>query len=330
MMKFFLRIMNKMTHNNIDDISRVLMNKEKKEESYLTYWSRPKKINSIKYFKESFSNEKIAIILQGQILCDDHFTLETVKLYSALYPKSPIIVSTWYDELKNKKKEIELIEKEKNVFMVYSDYPSVSGHGHINYQRKNTLAGIEYAEQIGCEYVLKTRTDQRLYANDTILFLKTLVDTFPLTIQAEAKGRIAVCSLSTIKNRLYNICDMLLFGYIEDLKRYFSPKEASDLPQNMVWPNEFKDPVAFARIRPGEIYFATHYIENCGFELKWTFEDSDYFRNNLFIVFDSESVDQFWPKYNRKEYMWRSYNTDKFDLASFKDWYIHQNRGENL
>lgn len=303
------------------DVESLLAILNKDKEYYYTYAKRPVNINNINYRSPSFSACEIGIVIQGQIILKDHFTLQTIELYHKLYPYCPIIVSTWSDEDKT---EIMKIKNIDNVHIVLSDYPKVSGHGHINYQRLNSMKGIIKAKELGCKYVLKNRTDQRLCANNVILYLKNLIDRFPLTIKCNAKGRIAVCSLSTLKDRLYNICDMLLFGYTEDLLMYFSPKEAPAFFGDSTLPDEVKDPVAYAQARPGEIFFATNYIENCGFELKWTFEDSDYYRNNLFIVFNTESVDQFWPKYGKKEYLWRSYSSNPHEIATFEDWFVHQ------
>lgn len=314
----FKNYKSKVQSNELEEIME-LLNQDK--DYYYTYAKRPRCTDEISYRSPSYSSSKIGIVIQGQIIVKDHFTLETVKLYHKLYPECPIIVSTWNDE---DEQELEQIGNVENTYIVKSDYPEISGHGHINYQRLNSMNGILKAGELGCEYVLKNRADQRLYANNVILYLKTLVDRFPLTIKCNAKGRIAVCSLSTMKNRLYNICDMLLFGYTEDMLKYFSPKEAPYYPKDTKVPDERLHPVEYAKIRQGEIYFATNYIENCGFELKWTFEDSDYYRNNLFIIFDTESVDQFWPKYGSKEYLWRSYTSYPHEMATFEDWLVHQ------
>lgn len=307
---------------NIENIMSCL---SKDKENYYTYARRPINVKNVNYRSPSYSSKEIAIVLQGQIIVKDHFTLQTVELYHRLYPESIIIVSTWDNE---NAEELALIKKIHNTHIVKSVYPSVSGHGHINYQRLNSMNGILKAKELGCKYVLKSRTDQRLYANNVILFFKELIEKYPLTINCNAKGRIAVCSLSTLKDRLYNICDMLLFGYIEDMLKYFSPAEAPEFIEGSL-PDENIDPIGFAKARPGEIYFATHYIENCGFRLKWTFDDSDYYRNNLFIVFNSESVDQFWPKYGHKEYLWRSYISNPHEIVTFEDWFVHQENMES-
>lgn len=286
--------------------------------NYYTYWIRPKNTDDIRYGEESFSDERIGIVLQGQVIVKDHFTLKTIELYHRLYYKSPIILSTWANE---NKEEINKIRTIGNVYVIENEYPSISGHGHINYQRKSSINGIKKAKELRCEYVLKSRTDQRMCGKNAIKYLVNLIENYPLTIECKAKKRIAVCSLSTLKNRLYNICDMLLFGDIDDVLLYFNPPEAPSFNDKL--PDE-ENYIDYAKARPGEIYFATHYIENCGFDLKWTFEDSDYYRNNLFIVFNSEAVDQFWPKYNFKEYKWKSYTNYPHEIVSFEEWFMNQ------
>lgn len=294
--------------------------KESNSQWFKTYWERPKYSKIINYHTNAYSSKKIGIILQGPLLIENDFTIETVRLYRHLYAECPIIVSTWKGENESCLKKLKKIER---VYVIQSDLPTISGHGNINYQKVSTIAGIEYAKELGCSYVLKSRTDQRLYANNNIEFFYKLVNIFPLKMECNAKKRIIVCSLSTIRNRLYNLCDMLLFGDIEDMWKYFSPPDAPSYIEGSL-PDEKNDPVGFAQMRPGEIYFATHYIESCGFKLKWTYEDSDFFRNSMFIVVDSEAIDQFWPKYNRKEYMWRNYLGNKYDIVGFKEWLINQ------
>lgn len=316
LLKLAIKRVNKIKEENLNDY---LISVEKEQAAFTTYWNRPKYSEDICAFSQSYSNPSIAIILQGPILRQNDFTLETVKLYHRYYPACPIVVSTWDDEPETIIKEITEIGS--NVFVVQSKKPENRGWGNINYQRRSSCAGINFAESLGCEYTLKSRTDQRIYSSNSMLFFKSLIDMFPLKVKTSARGRIAVCGLSTIKNRLYNICDMLLFGYTEDIKRYFSPPETDKMPEDNP-PDEFLHPVEYAMFRPGEIFFASHYIESLGYRLRWTFEDSDYFRNELFVVFDAENIDLFWPKYNRKEYRWRSYSADKYDIVTYKDWFI--------
>ena len=295
---------------------------EKHSNYFNTYWSRPKKSIEINYTTKAISFKNVGIVIQGPLLLKDNFTVETVKLYKKNYPECPVIVSTWKNEDNNTLNNI----KSLGAVVVVSDYPEIQGHERVNYQKRSSLLGIKKAKKLGCEYVLKTRTDQRIYANNVMEYFKDLVEQFPLKIKTRANKRIICCSLSTIKNRLYNISDMLLFGDIDDMELYFNPCDAPNTESGLKIYDEKKEQVKWAKTRPGEIYFSTNYIENCGHKLKWTYQDSDYYRNQLFIVVDSEAIDLFWPKYTRREYMWRSYTGLPFETVGFKDWFIEQFR----
>ena len=86
------------------------------------------------------------------------------------------------------------------------------------------------------------------------------------------------------KNRLYNVCDMYLFGYIEDMEKYFDVPVAENLPSDFTYRG--LNAIEYSKLEPGEIYFAVNYLRSIGHYIKWTGEDSDYVRNNYFIVMD--------------------------------------------
>src|ERR1035437_1783485 len=52
-------------------------------------------------------NGSVAIILQGALLRENRFTLETVRTYRKLYPEATVIVSTWEGEDTEEIKSIE-------------------------------------------------------------------------------------------------------------------------------------------------------------------------------------------------------------------------------
>lgn len=320
MKKIIKKIHNKLFYKKKEWVDKSYKKREWNSPFFKTYWYRPKKTDSINYLSQSDSSKSIGIVLQGPLLLKDNFTVETVKLYKKLYSDSPVIVSTWKDEDSN------TIEKLKKIgaIIVLSNYPKIQGHERVNYQKYSSLAGIKKAKKMGCNYVLKSRTDQRIYGNNVMNYFKNLIAYFPIKISTKANKRIICCSLSTIKNRLYNISDMLLFGDIEDMELYFSPNDAANTESGLKIYDEKKEQVKWAQSRPGEIFFSTNYLENCGHQLKWTYEDSDYYRNQLFIVVDAEAIDLFWPKYTRREYMWRSYTGEPFETVGFKDWFNDQ------
>lgn len=285
--------------------------------SYWTYTTRPDVSNGVSRGNNSFSDPSIAIMLQGPILYKRDFTVETVKLYVKRYHNCKIIVSTWKDD-----KDVKELERLENVYVCVSEKP-VPGRGNINMQKVSTLAGINKAKELGCKYFLKTRTDQRIYGIDIISFCVKLLEKFPVKGNIKAKGRLITTSTGTFKSRLYNICDMFLFGYIEDVELFFDAPTVDNLPVGYKY--DEGNLVEYAKSRPGEIHFTVNYLEKLGHEIKWTIQDSDYIRNNYFIVVDNSTLDILWPKYDHQEYRWKSYDKDFYlQQCSFSEWMSSQ------
>lgn len=287
---------------------------------FFSYWVRPKFCDDITRRVKEDKHSDVAIIISGKLVLKDHFTLETVKLYKRYYPDSPIIVSTWVDEDNN---ELEKIYRSGAIIVKSAVTDKIrSGYGSVNYQMTTAKAGIINAKELGCKYVMKTRSDQRIYESKTLSFLLKMMALFPLKIDADVLGRLIACSLSTFTNRLYNISDMLTFGYTADVLKYFSapidtrdPKE-EELPADGI--------IEWSKKRRGEIWFCSNYLESLGFTLKWTKDDSDYYRKELFIIIDAESLDLYWPKYTDMEYRWRRYTPSDLDQCTFKKWLCMQ------
>lgn len=297
-----------------------------KQEIFTTYHDRPKMASKISAFVPDEISD-VVIVIQGPLKREDDFTLETIKLYKKYYPKTPIIVSTWDTEPESDMERIKAVCGESGVVIS----PFWSGGCSHNYQRASALAGVKKAQENGCRFILKTRTDQRIYAPNVLSFLVKLWNDFPLNIKCAAKGRLITCGMSTFSNRLYNISDMFVFGRTEDIVRYFSCLEdkrdfsqiKKPIPDD--YPTYMGYTAEYSKMRTGEIWFTSHYIESSGFDLKWTFEDSDYYRNELFIIVDDAMLDFYWPKYTDKEYRWRNYKTiDSLHQVTFMEWYKEQ------
>lgn len=287
--------------------------------SFLTYWTRPKQARDIDIIDEHRNSKRIAIVVQGKLEEKDDFTLESVRLYRKLYPTVDIIVSTWKGV---QEKQVELL-KESGAVVLLNEIPNpLTGFCNNNLQRISSLNGILKAKELGAEYVLKCRTDQRFYEGDIFSFMIKLQKQFPLKLKCKAEERVVICSVGTFNTRLYNWTDMFTFGTISDVLRYYScPEDSRDHNAPFV----AKDLMDYCMQRPGEIYFATHYIESLGFELKWNYEDSDYYLRELAIVIDNEMIDLFWPKYTKREYIWRRYENIDLKQVTFKKWLCMQN-----
>ena len=273
---------------------------------------RPRFADEIGLFSKYSPSKKTAIVMQGPVRTEDDFTLETIRLYQKLYPECEIILSTWRDE----ERKLEEIRKER-VDIVLSDLPEHSGIMNCAYQTVSSLSGIKRAIEKGAEKIIKTRTDQRFHLPDLPLYLNDLQEQFPLKIPTKQHARIVAISQTTFDDRAYQICDMFLYGDSEDLLLYFS----CPLDQRDKRILEWIDPIQFSRERGAEIWLTSYYLENLGYELKWTLEDSDHFRNELFIIIDSAMIDLLWPKYDACECSQRNYlGRGSSEKVSFLDW----------
>ncbi len=294
------------------------------EGEFATHVYRPKNADEVGIRSEKKAINKTGIVIQGPIKYEDNFTYETVKLYNLLYPECEIILSTWEDETERVK---ELFADLK-VTLCFSSKPIHAGFGNSAFQTISSKKGIDKAIVLGCERICKTRTDQRIYKPNLFYELDRLLDLFPLKTDTEQKKRIICISTTTDKNRFYNICDMFVYGDAEDINRYFScpiDERDYDVHMQMVWTNA----VDFAKLRYAEEWFTTHFIESLGYELKWTKEDSDFYRNNLFIIIDASLLDFVWMKYNSDEYKDRYYNSNKqleSKYVGFLEWLSEQNK----
>jgi hypothetical protein len=161
--------------------------------------------------------QSIAILIQGQIINNDDFTMNTVKLYKLLFPKIMIIVSTWegtpnLQELRN-----------LGIVVLESDKPKNSGYLNINYQIKSTQTGIEYALKNNIKYLLKTRSDQRVTNSQSLNLFLNYINLFKITGNFKLKNRLIFLGnvYNSYLNYAFHLSDFLIFGNINDLKLFF-------------------------------------------------------------------------------------------------------------
>jgi len=287
---------------------------------FLTKVYRPKKADEIGIRSHKQAKFKTAIVLQGPIKKEDDFTYESVKLYRLLYPECKIILSTWESEEEQKDRFEEL-----GAIVLLNTPPEKPGFANCAYQTVSSIEGIRKAKELGCERVCKTRTDQRFHLPNLFFFMEKLLEQFPIKIETTQKKRIIAVSTTTLSFRVYNTCDMFIYGDIEDVKNYFDcPLDTREWGKDsyVEWINAEQ----FGRLRFAEAWFVSYYLEKLGFELKFTLEDSDYYRNELFIIVDGSTIDLLWQKYNDDEYKDREYNSSGYDhgggigRVSFLEW----------
>ncbi|MEE9367508.1 MAG: WavE lipopolysaccharide synthesis family protein [Pontiella sp.] len=264
-----------------------------------------------------------AIVLQGPVLHENNFTLETLKHYSQVYPDCSLILSTWED---TDTRAIENLNLEK-LEIVLSPYPEVPGPSHINYQIASSAVGMQRANELGVSYVFKTRTDQRMYAPSSVALCHSMLQQFPInhTIQ---KNRLIGISLNTYKYRPYPMSDMFMFGDIDDMSRYWNAPY--DLEPQKEGGSSMLD---FSRQRLCEVYLMTCYLESIGFKLEWTLSNSWKAIGSLFAIVDDSMLDLYWPKYEREfqEAFSVTYeNSTTGEEIQFSDWLLLHTQGASI
>jgi hypothetical protein len=312
----------------------------RQESSYFTFHQRPRRANAIHTLRTTGPlPQRCAIVVQGPLATDDDFTLNTLALYRRHHPDVVLILSTWEGQ------DAAALARARDLGaqVVTSQKPAVTGTQNINLQIVSSHRGIERAAELGTQYVLKTRSDQRMYSPLSMPLLLDLCLRFALPSHVRGQSaRLVACSLNTFKYRLYGVSDMLMFGHIDDMKRYWhpplderppgtpAPAPGSPAPGTPAAPGTPGTPVAipslrqFAELRICETYLCTEFLKALGRPLQWTLRDSMRVLADHFCVVDQEALDLYWPKYEPLvEYRRRRYDHETTDRPmSFADWLL--------
>lgn len=180
-----------------------------------------------------------AIVLRGQIVYENHYTEKTIEFYRSVYPKAPIIVSTWKNELTN---EFRRACQKFSVILLENTPPAIPGFGHLNYQLENAFKGVNYVKKnLDAKFILVTRTDQRLNKFDFLLYFRNMILSFPPHGE-KLQGRILLLGAWLTKKYLpFCITDFLAFGYVADIFKFYGMPHLKDS-------QEFSFRIAHARI----------------------------------------------------------------------------------
>jgi hypothetical protein len=259
---------------------------------------------------------RIAIVIQGQIVTEDDFTRQTILYYRQTFPDCPIFVSTWNTE------EAAVVDSliAAGATVLQSEPPAVKAPSHLNYQICSTLAGLRAAEEAGCEYVLKTRADARIYGTNVADFLVGLIDQFPVQGTRAQRGRLAILDCATRMFIPHHPADILMFGYTADMINYWDtplclhPKSAERPP---CW--QFGDLVN--SVIP-EVYLCQNYLQRIGYDFEPTIDSWWQCLADLFVVVDRTAIEHFWFKYNyaQEHRSTPDAHLRNEALCTFRDW----------
>lgn len=294
---------------------------------YISYASRPIKAKHVAHTPRNIIvPKKIAVIIQGPLKKEDSFTLETIRLYKkTLLPSTHIIVSTWEDEDASTLAELRAL----GAHVITSKKPNNNGILNINFQITSVKNGLKVAEGLGAEYILKTRTDVRIYATNVEEYLCGLLKSFPPSGNYDQKYRILGLSFNSNMYRMYNISDIVIFGHISDMLKYWNTQLDTRSEEPVGLKNTLRE---WSESRMVETYLTTLYLEKIGRTLQWTVSDSFSALAENFIIIDEQSLDIFWYKYNYwNEYRNRNYRVVRNDICiTFRDWMSLYANGTNL
>jgi len=311
--KLLYRLAGSSSVNKESLLERLISLKEADEKQFYTINKRPFYTDQF-YYAPGAPADGRSIVIQGPLLTKNDFTFETLKLYSGLVKPSRIILSTWENEDHAAIRQIE----DLGVTVIRNKQPEFNGNQNINLQIVSTLAGLAKAKESGANRVLKTRTDQRIYSTSALLLFDNLLTVFPVNVPAQ-KHRLIITSLGTIKYRLYGAGDMLMYGDIDDMLKYWSVDlDLRRLDIKQAGDYSIRE---FSQLRLGELYLCSKYFEKLGYTLDWTLKQSWELLARYFCVVDDPSVDLFWPKYDlRKEFRYKYYTEHPLQHMTFTDW----------
>lgn len=265
---------------------------------YYSFRERPQKTNEVQAILQNNEYAKCAIVLQGPIMSDDNFTVETVKLYKRFYPSDIILVSTWSDELAENIKAVQ----DAGAIVVQSDKPAYGGHGNINYQIVNTREGVFKAKELGAEYICKTRTDQRIYHPSVFEYMVSLLNMFPPvnTDASRSQNRRVICCCMEYGTMFYPffMSDFFYFGTVDEITSMFDCQ--LDMRQNVDKAKGYTRREAASKDLVSEIQILRQYAKKMGCSDECTVENYWKFIKNHLVCINKDSIGLYWPKYETR------------------------------
>lgn len=305
--------------NPLDSVSLSQTGPTVSQNKFLVYRELPEyayQLSITSTFKEL---PKLGIVIQGPLMREFDFTLETVKIYKQIFRdfkfNVQIILSTWEDE------DPEILQQfEKLGVIVLRNKKPNSGCLNSNFQIVSSINGLRVAKQQNCVYAIKTRSDQRMYETGIYEFLENIIHTFPLSDSIKQKvklnSRIIFCSFNSYKHRLYGPSDMFMFGNIDDLIEYWSLELNSYVPDTKLTHTEINKTQCL------ETHLCRSFLKKIGHHTNDTYEDSLYSYAQYFCFVDQDSLGLFWPKYSSKMKMrYERWCNHSLNEISFKDWF---------
>jgi hypothetical protein len=291
----------------------------------VTFHERPLIMSSAKRselvtMEDNENHFKLGLLLQGPLIKDYNFTIQSVLYYANIYSELPLVLSTWATTVSSN----SLGAIPANVQIIVNAEPPTSGPQNINKQIVSTLTGIRRLIDMGCTHILKLRSDQRLYSKHFVEFLRALDKQFPIFVGGKQKSRLIVPSLDSFKYRLCGLSDHMIFGSASDLLLLFECPFDLREQLDIGW-EKATNWREYDKLNLCEVYLFRHFVDAVSAAQPKTLKQSWELVKDRFLIIDHSCLDILWPKYSTSEYRWRNYFGEKSRLHSefsFSDWLI--------
>ena len=242
-----------------------------------TFWA-----SSISDVAERFEPQpSIGILIQGPVTTDESVkqVQKSIDTYKALFPLSPIVVSTW----ESSRSLLERLALDAEIHFVFSSDPGPSFPSNINRQSVSTSAGLKELEQIGVEFTLKTRVDHRVTSPSAMAYLKAVWNLFP------NPNRIIASSYGSGRFRLYGWTEQLQFGRTYALLRYWEGLP-TETPHQTGGANAESTALSRLGLAVHESRLNVRYLARHGIVAKWDWVDHLSAFKRFFGIADSNEL----------------------------------------
>ena len=177
-------------------------------------------------FPFKFDFNDAGIVIQGPLVHENEYTIQTARQYRMLYPNVPIVVSTWQNEATD---AFRAECQRYSIVLLENELPSNRrGPGNVHYQIESSFKGLKHLkENTSVKFALKTRADQRFNRLDFLSYFKNLSRTFPPSGD-RLQSRFVVMGRQDglIKWIPFHVNDFMTFGTLDDLlKLYYLPRQ---------------------------------------------------------------------------------------------------------
>lgn len=220
----------------------------------------------------------IVCLIQGPVSL---YTLRTVEMYRRYFPGLSILVSTWDTS------DMGIIKSLSSLcdFLVLNKQPTYAGYMNINYQLISSSLPSDI-DLSSYNYVLKHRSDQRIYDSFALAWFKSRV--------IKESEKILVLSLGTSPTINYQVGDHLIFSTCDRYFLYWNkcPLKADLDDQSAKSKLKWSPRYRIGKLIFPEQWLGYHYCQQINFH----FTDQLSFLSSNFICIDPSIINMHWSK----------------------------------